>query len=469
MITYELWIYNQGKNPALAYKSDEPDDYPIFGLKYKIEVNKTGSASFTIGVTHPLYDDISEMNTFFSIVVRYIKNGNVEHIYCPLAGRVLEISEDAIGNREVTCEGALGTLNDTFDRTHDVIEFVYSYYRDNPSDNYEDVYTNTAIRQIFQTHGSMHSSSNQYAGIDYWKTSGYRSEDYEYRIFRRAVDFPINIENITSAPDYGTCIKDVIEGEDDNNDYSAKSMYELLFNNVLKKSGGFILPVYDPFIPHVTSVGQYSTEDTTTVRRVTCLWTYKHYKMEDYSGTNLSGLVNYPNEIDGQLDFDRTSWLPHFTKGYNVVNLSKETVIKTKFNAVFPVGKNGPVNGGMVTTSTTPYTDILPIVVTFSDLEYGSDLRDRAQEWLKTHSRDSSLPKKYTITGPEPCGVGCGNKLIMLMRDVIIREDPSENLINSLVLPCLSMEIDVQNPQNNVYVISPFVDDNYMETTISSK
>lgn len=461
MVSYELYfyrkeLYSSGRNTYLAYKSNEPDGLPIFDLKYKIEVNKTGSCSFIVSVKHPHYDKVEEMNTFVSVVVRYRKNGVLKQSYCPFVGRVLEIKEDQIGNKEVTCEGVLSTLNETFERTNYVIG----------AQNYRTtVYAGAAIGSIFDEHDSYHSTGYyDYSGIYNGYDNGTRG------LIRKASEHPSNVENMSRVEDTGSLISDYSNSDDAyKDDKSVKSMYDLLFNTVLKKSGGFILPVYDPF-----SGAQQN------VFSPLCLWTY--YESDRVSGyySNYHALVHYPNENPSAIEFDRTDWLPHFTKGYNVINLSKESSLKTKFNAIYPVGKDDISIEGYaighasyfiisVGSGNSPYEDLVPITLSFPDIADKDDLRSAAQAWANTHARDSSIPKKYTITGPEPCGVGCGEVLIMLMRDVIIREDPSEDLLNCLVLPCLSMEIDVQNPQNNTYVVGPFIDDTYAETTISSK
>lgn len=453
MVIYEMYFYRRDKQSAsssgyLAYKSNEPENYPIFNLKYSIEVNKAGSCSFTVGVTHPHYDKVEEMNTFVSIVVKYIKNGVEKHKYCPFVGRVLEISEDNYGNKEVTCEGALSTLNDSFERVNSVIGAIYD----------SAIYAREAIDNIMYEHSEFHRIGYaDYAGI--WNSS-YSTQEGD-RIFNIIDNSSNNPEGIKHPPDYGPLISYTsTESDELRDDNSIKSLYDMLFSTVLKKAGGFILTVNEQI----------------SLNRVTCYWTYyQSGRYNDYY-SNYRGIINYPNESESSIPFDRTAYIPHFTKGYNIVNVSKESSLKTKFNMIIPVGKDNlriseghPSYQVIDVGNDSPYEDFIPIVINFPDIDNAETLRSYAQTWADKHSRDSSIPKKFTITGPEPCGVGCGEYLIMLMRDVIIREDPSEELINSLMLPCLSMEIDVQNPQNNVYVIGPFIDDTYIETTISTK
>ena len=451
MIAYELYFYNRsGGGVRLAYKSNEPDDYPIFSLKYKIEVNKTGSCTFVVSTAHPLYDSVSEMNTYVYVVVRYIKNGVVQHKYCPFVGRVIEVNEDEMDNKECTCEGRYGTLNDTFLRVRTVIGNVNQFRTKR--------YVSDVLSNAFAHHYTYH-------------TEDYGVSTILGNIFSPVTDRLNNVENVTYEPNSGPLICNY-DNEDDiyKDDSSVKSLFEMVFNIALKKGGGFFLPVYDPF-------------DGNSISLPKCLWTYNSYKLEDYGGSNLHTLINYPNESYPDIEdpFLRWTWLPNFTRGQNIVTMSKESSIKTKFNTVIPIGKdNLLITGntddnpypGLISVSSyvdSPYYPKLPIVVNFEDVSYSEDLRNSGIDWINVHIRDADLPPKYTITGPEPCGVGCGDKLIMLMRDVIVREDPSEELVNSTMLPCLSMEIDVENPQSNVYVIGPFIDDDYSETNISSK
>lgn len=460
MVTYELYFYRHAPRSSstiihLAYKSDDPDEYPIYNLKYNIEINKAGSCTFTVGVSHPYYDDVEEMNMFVSVIVKYIKNGEIIHKYCPFVGRVIEISEDQTGNREVTCEGALATLNDTFERVGGWTGIIGANEYDTVID------TLHAIRQIFSAHSTWHYVGwGDYPGI---RNNNWNPENPG--VFNEVGKYT-NIENVTYSPDDGINISKYNNDSDSyKDDLSYRSLYDILFNDVIKKSGGFLLPIYDPFTSN------------NGVTDALCHWTYiGSYRTIGYY-SNYSTLVNYPNENLDNLDqFSRRYWLPNFTKFNNIINLSKESSLKTKFNTIIPVGKDNIGIDGYAASSPTyriislddsPYEDFLPITLSFPDISNADDLRTAAQQWADTHSRDSSIPKKYTITGPEPCGVGCGEVLIMLMRDVIIREDPEEDLQDSLILPCLSMEIDVQNPQNNVYVIGPFIDDTYTETTIS--
>ena len=460
MVMYEMHLFvNENNNHFLVYKSNEPDNYPIYNLKYQVEVNKTGSCSFVISVAHPQYSKVQEMNTFITIVVKYIKDGVVKHTYCPFIGRVLEIKEDQEGNKEVTCEGVLSTLNDTFARTRNIIG---AYYPPNKV-----VYEWDAMVEIFRTHNADHDYVYRadYSGLDSSRTQVLD----ELGPFLRA-NVHSNMENISHSFTGGTVISDGSNDDDSyKNDTSMKSLYDMLFSDVLKKAGGFILPIYDPY------------NGGSSVGKARVFWTYYNPNRTSGYYANYVGLVNYPNENEWDIPFDRTGYIPHFTKGYNVLNLSKESSLKTKFNKIIPVGKDNVtlIGNSEAIASTSlyainvsndsPYEDQIPIVINFSDIDNETDLRSAAEAWANVHNRDASIPQKYTITGPEPCGVGCGEMLIMLMRDVVIREDDSEYLINCPMLPCLSMDIDVQNPQNNTYVIGPFIDDTYAETTISSK
>lgn len=435
-------------------------------------MNKIGSSTFTVGVTHSLHDSFSEMNTFISILVYYIDNGVVKHAYCPFAGRIIETTEDQIGNIEVTCEGVYGILNDFINKSGSIIGKNYSSDREDWV-----TYTDEAIHHIFEEMSWFTSISTQgFNDFDYSFYPGiYHDDSYD---FFQTVSSSYNIDNIHITPDSGYLViydKHVDSDDPIYSDKSYKTFYEMLFGIVLKKSGGFLVPVFDPF---VNGSSNGVAPRSNTINKVKCYWTYISYHLQNYIG-NYSGMVPYPNETYGMIDFYRSGWLPHFTKGYNIVSITKESSIKNKINAVIPLGKDDINLTGypyfaspkeyIIKSTSSNYKALLPIIVKFEEVTDTEVLRSRGNEWLNAHIRDVYLPQKYTITGPEPCGVGCGSKLIMLMRDVIIRENPSEDLINSLVLPCLSMEIDVQNPQNNVYVIGPFIDDNYTETTISSR
>lgn len=441
MIVYEIRYKNCDAlgNMILFYKSDTPDEYPVFSPKYKIEINTVGSMSFTIGCNHPAIDDFQEMKTFVMVKSIFIKNGVTKHTFYPFAGRVITIETDDNGNKQVTCEGVLGLLNDTFITLSSALNNMA--FGSSASD------TKTVKRALSQMtwefnffHDNLKSPWRDYKNV--FDTSIRLMTDESY----------YTIEHVYGDMDSGSVIEMDSQGQNIYaGDYTMTNYWDILSTYLLNKYGGFLLQCYDTGNSGIRLFLKY------------------------YSNSIVTGeaLVNYPNESYDDIQFARWDWIPYFEKGKNVIRWSKENAIDTKYSGIYPVGKDGLNLGGRDdgylwnSDLVSMYGAHIPYIVNFPSIDTAYALRSNATLWSSAHRYDAFLPKKYTITGPEPCELGCGDMMIMLMRDVTIREDPSEDLINCLHLPCLSMEIDIQNPQNNTYVIGPFIDGVYTNTTIS--
>lgn len=444
MIVYEIRCLNQFsenedfKNSVLIYKSDEPESFPIFSPKYKIEVNTIGSMTFTIGVGHQYIDSIKEIISHIIVKASFIKNNVVQHTFYPFAGRVIDIQEDYSGNKEVTCEGVWGILNEQHNQLHFTMR----------NGGGSGATVGDVLRHIFEI------------DMPYKKLPPGTKCVFNPIVEAMDENRYYSVEHIYGDMEDGSYIE--TDSENANkywNDYSVASLWDMVSNHILNKYGGFILQCND----------LYSDVQIKTY--------FKYYPIS-IVGVNLTAVVPYPNEDYDNIEFNRWSWIPYFEKGKNIITLNKEDAITNRFSGILPIGKdNLLIDPNSVQVGSDCYiwnNDLvslykarIPYVVNFSDIDDAVTLRSNATTWLNAHRYDAYLPKKYTITGPEPCELGYGNKMIMLMRDVTIREDPSEDLINCIHLPCLSMEIDIQNPQNNRYVISPFIDTAYTNTSIT--
>lgn len=79
------------------------DGCAVTSASVDLELGKAGSATITIPVTNPLYDDISKMKTMIQIM------NDSEEVFC---GRVLHDEKDFYGNKELYLEGNLAYLID---------------------------------------------------------------------------------------------------------------------------------------------------------------------------------------------------------------------------------------------------------------------------------------------------------------------------------------------------------------------
>lgn len=465
MLDYEIWLGVSGSTMSLAYKSSDPENYPIYNPKYKIEVNSVGELTFTMGANHPLANNsyFRELATTVCVVETFYKNNDISNkqVYCPFAGRVLTIEEDENDNKQVTCEGFLGLLNDYYERK--LFLTVPTQYWSSTSDT---IYAGNAVEELFyETHWHFTCIGIECAG---WGDYKYFDNGNSFTSDYASSNTVNNPEKLTNGFESGSVLYTNVQAAYPD-DKECCTAYEALFNEILKKCGGIVLPSY---VPIYNSSG--------AVSELCVLVCYNDYDFSQTGGA-YGFIFPYPREVETGYDYSRFDWLPRFDKGYNILRLNKESSFKTKYSGIVPIGKdaNGdfyleyPTNndGKFLFNSAlvSKYCAHIAIPVRFETASSQSQLMSMGQYWLDRHSRDVDVPDKYTITGPEPCELGYGDVPIMLMRDVLIREDTSELLENSPFYPCLSMEIDIQNPQNNTYVIGPYIDDMYSETTISSR
>ena len=89
----------------ISYTLVEPyEDIKISSVVLKESVGKSGTLTFNIDITHEAYSAMQVYKTYV-----YVYRNSVE-IW---RGRIIDISEDFYKTRSVTCEGALGFLNDS--------------------------------------------------------------------------------------------------------------------------------------------------------------------------------------------------------------------------------------------------------------------------------------------------------------------------------------------------------------------
>ena len=97
----------------LLYDPRNPD-YAITDPKCEMEINKTGSLSFTVPPTHPMYDSLLKMKSEITIYQDDEFLG---------AFRILNTDIDFRNVKSVTCEGELAFLLDSVQRAaeyHDI-------------------------------------------------------------------------------------------------------------------------------------------------------------------------------------------------------------------------------------------------------------------------------------------------------------------------------------------------------------
>lgn len=103
---------------GLPIYNDKLEGLKIFSPSLDLELNKTGSFSFTLYPGHPYYDSIQK---FKSIITVYQED------YLLFRGRVLDDEIGFYNERKVTCEGELAFLLDSIKRPYDFTGSVAEY------------------------------------------------------------------------------------------------------------------------------------------------------------------------------------------------------------------------------------------------------------------------------------------------------------------------------------------------------
>lgn len=103
---------------GLPIYNDKLEGLKIFSPSLDLELNKTGSFSFTLYPDHPYYGSIQKLK---SIITVYQED------YLLFRGRVLDDEIGFYNEREVTCEGELAFLLDSIKRPYDFTGGVAEY------------------------------------------------------------------------------------------------------------------------------------------------------------------------------------------------------------------------------------------------------------------------------------------------------------------------------------------------------
>lgn len=103
---------------GLPIYNDKLEGLKIFSPSLDLELNKTGSFSFTLYPDHPYYGSIQKLK---SIITVYQED------YLLFRGRVLDDEIGFYNERKVTCEGELAFLLDSINRPYDFTGSVAEY------------------------------------------------------------------------------------------------------------------------------------------------------------------------------------------------------------------------------------------------------------------------------------------------------------------------------------------------------
>ena len=126
------------------YLHDPREGLLLDSAEAELEVNASGSFSFTIYSTHPLFDTISERDTANPVTIYH----DDELIFY---GDITEIESDFYLGKKCVCRGALGWLNDTLIRPYSTLEGECDNVAPSSVDGYFEWLIEQHNRQVEQT------------------------------------------------------------------------------------------------------------------------------------------------------------------------------------------------------------------------------------------------------------------------------------------------------------------------------
>lgn len=362
MVDYR--IYADGE---LIYSSLNPEFGAVLSPQLKLEVNKSGSLSFTMLPNHPSYDNINVMKTLILVY-------QDEDIL--FRGRVIEATPDFYKQKSITCEGDLSFLLDSA-----ASPFKYSGSE------------KKTIRQIFEKIITDHNE--QMRGNSAWKR------------------FIVGEVSVTGAN---------TQDEWENTSYSDSSS---VMNSQLVDVYGGILK-------------------TRTV----------------LEGSNLRTYIDYVNDPT-QMEYPLNNQTIEF--GVNLLEFDASYPVSDIFTVLLPIGKDkttiASVNGGSRYLENSDAIAKFGRIVkakAWSDISKPTTLKTKAQEYLNEHSKLFS--DDLTIKAIDLHYLNPDNQRIQLCDRVKVYSEPHGiGTESDMILFCLEIEYDLQNPENNSYKLGTFI------------
>lgn len=453
----------------LFFNSYNMTNYPIFDATVEKEANKSESFHFVMGAQHPFVDRVREYRNWV-LVVQYAGVLENDGTWTAIAedvlfyGRIISVETDLYGNKEVECEGALGFLNDALVRIKDIYGTIYT--------SFSVIYAIVGQQNAYVTDSNAPESSPSASS----STNYYNMVNSKFKKYDIAQD-PFSGEwEVDEVSVYEGSVLDFAD------DVSVLTLLDLLNSYVIEVVGGGF------YFRYKASGSLASPIDISGQSKITEVKIGIAYKQESATfgiGTGSGGIVYYDKPIPGHAGHTtpEPDEYPMFVLGENIGELSKEPALETIYTGVFPVGKNGLLltdptsGGGTVYSSNYVWKNAsarkygrIALTLDCSNITTRTALYTLAEKWINTHSSDGLVNEyKYTVTGPEPVVMGYGNFFIRPLFGVMYTEDSSIPQDQCKVYPCLSMKVDLFNPQNNQYTFGPFVSENYSDTKLTTK
>lgn len=473
MIKFE--VYYDYEDPAnLLYDSSSATNNGFMSGEVGIEVGKASEFTFSLSPDHPMKNSLKRYGPAIAVKESYISNGSVQDSIYLFLGRIISIDDDIYGNATYTCEGALNFLNDF--RFSDVLSGTSIYLNDIDTSTFD---TEKFIKRALDRY-SQSMCNNENA------TSANYSQYGDSSINSRAFQFgEINGIGPAGFPCVVNRFKDTTGGV---------SAYEMLMDNAAKDCGGFFYLEHNKY---PSSAASYLRNHYYTVVSFNCTSDYEFlgfpYDEDDPMGSlmdmHYKVMENYPT----------------FTFGDNLLSYDRESSYDEVFSGVMPISSDGvTLSYNDSSRSTKGYNTSDYIWNADAISEYGrivkklefdltakatiegdeyeeseeyvpdstlQSMRTNSEHWLASHVRlDIS---KYIIRGLEPIEYSDADGVERLRSKYLIRpmhgvilDDPYRDVY--FWGPCLSMKINLFEPDKNEYTIGLYLPEKFTTDRISN-
>lgn len=414
------WIMyaKKGDDERIFYDSSSGNiERSIVSPKLKIELNKAGSFSFTILPSHPMYDFFTKMKTYIRIM---------QDDFEVFRGRVLQIEDSTYKEREIECEGDLAYLIDSLqppDKTttstnnsSTAASVSNNYYR-NSATNYVDGLTyQNGIKNLSTAQRNSITSGYTVQTVmtpTVPKTGESNTRETIARHFSNYIDRhnnQVEIEKRFNVGNVTVTLKDNPTSGQDFDSTSYRTTKTAIDSDLVKYFGGYVM-----------------TRKT--------------------DGAVYIDYLKNPGSVSQQ----------NITLGMNLIDLQKTSDSKEIFSRLVPIGDKGLTLAAINPQTSNWYIKneaaetkygIIYKVESFSGASTTSELNELAKTYMAANCKED--PIRFNIKAIDMNLLDGSVEVIRLGSTIRVVSDP-HGVDESLTV--MSIEYDIQSPDNNTYEI----------------
>lgn len=433
MIAYIMYVNNFGTQKLLL-DTENGINKGITAGSFELTVNEIGSLEFTMVKSHPCYDDIKLIDSTIALQMKYIdSNGVTQDMWWPFVGRPTSIRKDMYGNMQVTCESAVGYLNDVyvvyydykFTTFYDLLHHVIPQYN--------------TIKE--KTHTFYSNVPSTWRKIDYERTGSGDQSAFEYN------------------KDY----------DKENKNESAIKVFDLIKDQILDAYGGTLYFIYYP------NNGDY---------KIRC----GYYGFENlWHGFDYS--VSYNVMPHYGIEIETPRWYPRFSIDENIMSITEEPIKNGIYTGILPIGNEAIFSEEKwiyqsSLGSNEPCRDRIVKAVQFdtdsvvkaedeSEEDYKQRVRYKLDEYSanyisRFYDHNYFANTNYTINAIEPCeGPGDFTLRKIVKPCYMVDVDTNGRIDNCIRRVCISIKHDLFNIQNSEYIVGDVIPNNIINEDIS--